>query len=305
MSFSFDSIPNLSGYTALVTGANGGLGLETAKAFAAKGARVIMAARDLDKAAVAEKSILAVTPGADLEVISLDLGSLVSIAKTAAQVLSQHDRIDILVNNAGLMALPEQATLDGFEMQFGVNHLGHWALTAQLMPALLAAPKARVVTVTSTAHHMGKAVDPKNPHLRGNYSPWKAYGQSKLANYHFAQGLEKQFKKAGVPAMSLLAHPGLSQTDLQSRTLREGASNTLGGLSHKAADVIGMSADVGAMPQLRAATDPTAQGGQFYAPRFMNSGAAVRRPLLRPGSRKAITTLWAVSERETGLAMVV
>jgi NAD(P)-dependent dehydrogenase (short-subunit alcohol dehydrogenase family) len=305
MSFSFESIPNLSGYTTLVTGANGGLGLATAKVFAAKGARVIMAARDLDKAQAAQEAILAATPDAELEIVSLDLGSLDSIASAATQVLSQHDRIDILVNNAGLMAMPEQSTSDGFEMQFGVNHLGHWALTAQLMPAVLAAPNARVVTVTSTAHHMGKAVDPKNVHLRGNYSPWKAYGQSKLANYHFALGLEKQFRAAGVKAMSLMAHPGLSQTDLQSRTLREGASNTLGGLSHKAASSIGMSADVGAMPQLRAATDPKAHGGEFYTPRFMNSGAAVRRPLLRPGSGKAIATLWDVSERETGLAMVV
>src|SRR5690606_26614364 len=126
-----------------------------------------------------------------------------SVKRAAAQILAGHDAIDILVNNAGVMATPEAHTEDGYELQLGVNHLGHWTLTALLMPALLAAPAARVVTVTSTAHHMGRSVDPDNPHLHGSYRPWLAYGQSKLANYHFALGLHREFQRAGVSAQSL------------------------------------------------------------------------------------------------------
>ncbi len=201
--------------------------------------------------------------------------------------------------------MPERKTADGFEMQFGVNHLGHWALTALLMPAIVAADRARVVTVTSTAHHIGRPVDPDNPHLHGRYKPWRAYGQSKLANYHFAIGLQHEFETAGVSAMSLLAHPGLSDTDLQARTVAEGGTGVSGGLAHKASSLVGMSAAAGALPQIRAATDPQAKGGQFYVPLFVNNGPPVRRPMLRPGSGKAIATLWAVSERETGIPLVV
>ncbi len=305
MTFTTDSIPDLTGRTALVTGANGGLGLETAKALAAKGATVVMAARDQEKAAVAADVIRDAAPGARLEIVPLDLGSLESVRTAAGRVLSEHSCIDILVNNAGLMAMPERRTADGFEMQLGVNHLGHWALTALLMPAILAAPRARVVTVTSTAHHMGRPLDPDNPHLHGNYKPWRAYGQSKLANYHFAIGLQREFEKARGNAASLLAHPGLSNTDLQSRTVREGGTGASGEFFHNVAARTGMSPADGALPQIRAATDPAARGGELYAPRFVNSGPAVRRPLLRSGADAAIATLWLVSERETGIALVV
>ena len=218
MSFTAADIPDLSGRTAVVTGANGGLGLATAKALAGAGATVVMAARDQGKAATARAEILAVHPDAALEVVELNLASLASVAVAANGITAAHDRIDILVNNAGLMAMPERATADGFEMQFGVNHLGHWALTAQLLPALLRADAARVVNVTSTAHHMGRALDPANPHLHGRYKPWRAYGQSKLANFHFTLGLQRELERAGAPASSLMAHPGLSNTDLQART---------------------------------------------------------------------------------------
>ena len=173
------------------------------------------------------------------------------------------------------------------------------------MPALLAAPKARVVSVTSTAHHMGSPVDPANPNLEGAYSPWKAYGRSKLANYHFALGLQREFDKAGVKAMSLLAHPGLSHTDLQVNTVDQGAVGFSGTFFMKLAAWTGMEPEKGAMPQIRAATDPAAKGGDFFAPRFVNSGAAVKRPFLRPGADKAIASLWLVSERETGIALTV
>ena len=306
MAYTVADIPDLTGRTAVVTGANGGLGLATAKALAGAGAHVVMAARDQAKAATARAEILAAHPQASLEVVELDLGSLASVASAAAHIVAEHDSIDILVNNAGLMAMPQGRTADGFETQFGVNHLGHWALTAQLIPSLLHAPSARVVTVTSTAHHMGRAVDPQNPNLEGRYRPWRAYGQSKLANYHFAIGLQREFERAGVPAISLLAHPGLSNTDLQSNTVVAGGAGWTANAAHALTVRIGMTAERGAMPQIRAATDPTAKGGQFYAPRFVNNGAAVRRPILRRiGMDKAITMLWEVSLRETHIDLVV
>jgi NAD(P)-dependent dehydrogenase (short-subunit alcohol dehydrogenase family) len=304
MPFTLDNIPDLHGRVAVVTGANGGLGLVTARALAGAGAHVVMAARDQGKATAAAANVVATHPSASIEMVELDLGSLESVATAARQISSAHERIDILVNNAGLMAMPEQRTADGFEMQFGVNHLGHWALTAHLMPRLLRASAARVVTVTSTAHHMGRAVNESNPHLHGRYRPWRAYGQSKLANYHFAIGLQREFDAHQLSAMSLLAHPGLSNTDLQARTVAEGGAGWSATAAHWLSAKTGMTAEQGSLPQIRAATDPTAKGGEFYAPRFVNSGAAVRRPILRRlGMTKAITTLWTVSERETGTAM--
>jgi NAD(P)-dependent dehydrogenase (short-subunit alcohol dehydrogenase family) len=260
-----------------------------------------MAARNQEKAERALADIRAGLPDASLEVVPLDLGSQASVREAAEQILAKHEQIDILVNNAGVMGIPERSTADGFEMQFGTNHLGHYALTALLMPALLRARAARIVTVTSTAHHMGRAVDPANPHLHGRYRPWRAYGQSKLANFHFGVGLQRRLEAAGAPASSLIAHPGLSNTNLQAVSVQE----TGGGLSqkffHRLAGAMGMSPAEGALPQLRAATDPAAQGGEFYAPRYVNSGAPVRRSILRPGMDGAIARLWDVSERETGL----
>ena len=303
MSFTRASIPDLTGRTAVVTGANGGLGLETAKALAAQGALVVMAARNQDKAARAADEIRAESPGAQLEIVPLDLGSLASVGTAAEQILAGHGRIDILVNNAGVMATPEGRTVDGFETQFGTNHLGHWALTARLLPALLAADAARVVTVTSTAHHMGRPIDPDDLTLAGHYQPWGAYGRSKLANYHFALGLHREFRRAGVRAASLLAHPGLSDTDLQSTTVAEGGGGRLAPFFHGLAARTGMSPAAGALPQLRAATDPGARCGEFYAPRFVNNGPPVKRPFLRPGADAAIATLWRVSEEATGLTI--
>ena len=296
---------DLTGRVAVVTGANGGLGLETARALAGAGAHVVMASRNRDKAGAAEADIRAGHPRASLEVVPLDLGSLRSVRAAADRILARHEHIDILVNNAGLMAIPERRTEDRFEMQFGVNHLGHFALTALLLPALLRAESARVVTVTSTAHHIGRAIDPANPHLRGRYGPWRAYGQSKLANFHFGIGLQRRFEAAGVRAASLIAHPGFSNTDLQATSVAEsgGASQRF---FHMLVGPTGMSAAQGALPQLRAATDPRAKGGEFYAPRFVNFGAPVRRPILRRiGLSQAIDTLWQVSERETGITLDV
>ena len=306
MSWSSEDIPNQKGRVAVVTGANGGLGLETARALAAAGADVVMAARNQERAAEAVADIRKGVPDASLEIVELDLGSLGSVGKTSAEILAAHETIDILVNNAGVMGIPERKTVDGFEMQFGVDHLGHFALTAQLLPALLKADAARIVTVTSSAHHMGRAVNPKNPHLEGRYGPWRAYGQAKLANFHFALGLHRQFAAAGLPAASLVTHPGLSNTELQAVSVEE----TDGGLSQRfflrMARTTGMSPAQGALSQLRAATDPGAHSGEFYGPLYFNSGPPVRKPVLRRlGMSRAIARLWEVSEKETGLKLEV
>ncbi len=301
MTWTTADIPNLSGRVALVTGANGGLGLETARAIAGAGGHVVMGARNQVKAAEAHDDILGSHPNASLEITELDLGSLQSVEDSATKTLRDHSTIDILVNNAGVMAMPEGRTADGFETQFGINHLGHWALTARLLPALLTAPRGRVVTVSSTAHHFGRIVDPANPHLLGTYDPWRAYGNSKLANFHFALGLQRQFEGAGVKTESLVAHPGLTNSDLQANTARQGGTSSAE-FWRNLAEKRGMTPPRGALSQIRAATDPKAKGGQMYAPRYIQSGPPVRRPILRRiGLADAIDNLWEISERETGL----
>ena len=306
MSWNESDLPDQEGRIALVTGANGGIGLETARTLAAKGAHVIMASRNREKAEAAEKEMRRHLGDASIETRELDLASLQSVGKLTESVREDFDRVDLLINNAGVMGIPEQQTADGFEMQFGVNHLGHYALTAQLLPLLVDTPGSRVVTVTSTARHFGKPVDPDNPHLRGNYAEWAAYGQSKLANLHFAIGLNKRLQRAHAKTESLVAHPGLSNTDLQSNSVRQ----THGGGSQRFFESLarhtGMTPARGALPQLRAATDPSARGGELYAPRFGNNGPPVRRPLLRRSiNREAIETLFEVSERETGVSLDV
>src|SRR5215207_2857003 len=297
MAWTAARIPDQSGAVAVVTGANGGLGLEVARELARKGGLVVMAARDQAKAEAAVASIRDEVPGA-----SLDLASQASVREAAKRVLAGHGRIDILVNNAGLMGIPERRTEDGFEMQLAVNHLGHFTLTALLLPALLASDGARVVSVTSTGRHAGRPLDPANPHLAGSYEPWRAYGQSKLANLHFALELDRRFRAAGTPARSIVVHPGFTNTDLQARSVRE----TGGGRSQRffraAVQRYGMTPAQGALPLLRAAIDPRAAGGALYTPRWVNWGPPVRRPILRrTRNQDAMTTLWQVSERETGI----
>jgi NAD(P)-dependent dehydrogenase (short-subunit alcohol dehydrogenase family) len=306
MNWSAADIPDQRGRIAVVTGANGGLGLETARQLARRGAHVVMAVRNQEKAAAAAADIRAGVPAASLELVALDLSAQASVRTAAEQITAAHKSIDLLINNAGVMGISEAKTADGFEMQFGVDHLGHWSLTALLLPALLRAPRARIVTVTSTAHHMGRAVDPANPHLRGRYRPWRAYGQAKLANFHFGLGLARELEKAGVRAVSLIAHPGLSNTDLQAVSVQQ----TGGGRSQRFFLVLarrtGMPAADGALSQLRAATDPAAKSGEFYGPRYVNSGPPVRKPIVRRlGMDDAIAALWKVSERETGIAVDV
>jgi len=306
MSWTQADIPDLTGRVAVVTGANGGLGLETTAALAGAGAHVVMAARNQEKTDAAVAEVRERHPDAGLEVVPLDLGDLASVRRAAETVLAAHERIDVLVNNAGVMAMPERQTADGFEMQLGVDHLGHFALTALLLEPLLRADAARVVTVTSIARFQGRPVDPDDPHLRDSYGPWKAYGQAKLANYLFGLGLQHQFSDAGVTARSLVAHPGLSHTELQTHTVTEGGGGFMAPFYAFLARTTGMEPFDGVRSQLRAATDPAARGGQLYGPLLGSNGPAVRRPVLRRlGLDRRIRELWDVSERETGIVLDV
>lgn len=302
MSWTEADIPDLTGRTAVVTGSNGGLGQENARALAAAGAAVVVASRESEKTDRAVGELRDAVPEGKFEVVPLDLASLDSVKQAAARIASDHPALDILINNAGVMAVAESETADGFEMQFGVNHLGHWALTALLLKPLIAAPAARVVTVTSTAHHFGRGLDPDNPHMRGSYKPWKAYYESKLANFQFGLGLDEKFRDAGVKAASLIAHPGLTDTDLQARSVEKNGDRTAR-FFHMLASKTGMSPENGALPQLRAATDPTAGGGEFYGPLWGNNGPPVRKPVFRRVGKGTVERLWAVSERETGIPL--
>jgi NAD(P)-dependent dehydrogenase (short-subunit alcohol dehydrogenase family) len=306
MAWTAADIPDQSGRVAVVTGANGGLGLEVARELARKGGHVVLAARDQAKAEAARASIRDEVPGASLELQPLDLASLASVGEAAGAILAGHPRVDVLVNNAGLMGIPERRSEDGFEMQLAVNHLGHFALTARLLPALLGSGDARVVSVTSTGRHAGRPLDPDNPNLDGHYDPWRAYGQSKLANLHFALELDRWFRAAGVPARSMVVHPGFTSTDLQARSVRETGGGRSQRFFHAAVRRFGMTPAKGALPLLRAATDPRAVGGALYTPRWVNWGPPVRRPMLgRTRDQDAMTTLWVFSERATGTSFEV
>ena len=305
MSWSTKDIPDLHGKTAVVTGANGGLGLASAKALAGPGAHVVMAARNQTKAASAWDEILAAHPDASLEIVELDLGSLASVKASADAIAAKHARIDILMCNAGVMAMPQGTTEDGFDTQMGTNVLGHWALLSHLLPIVVATPGARVVTLSSTAQHMGRAIEPADPHLRKNFDAWRMYGNTKLAMRHLAVGLQEQFERAGVDAKALSAQPGLTNSDLQTTTHAEGGAGPMGAFFEWQTKTMGMSTERGALSQLRAATDPKAPGGGFYGPLFVTNGPPVRKPLVRPGSDAAVKALWQVAERETGLKVDV
>ena len=303
MTWNTNDIPDLGGKVAVITGANGGLGLASAKALATKGAHVVMAARNQDKAAAARTEILASVPDASLEIVELDLETLASVEAAAAEILSAHDRLDILMCNAGVMAIPQATTEDGFDSQFAVNVLGHWALIGRLMPLILTTPGARIVTLSSTAQHVGRAIDVDDPHMSEGYDAWSMYGQTKLAMRHLAVGLQERFDAAGVDAKALSAQPGLTNSDLQTTTQSHGGAGVLGALAEPMTKVVGMSTERGALSQLRAATDPDAPGGGFYGPLFATFGPPVRKPLVRPGGNAAVEALWSVGERETGVSI--
>lgn len=301
MSWTTADIPDLSGKLAIVTGGNGGLGLETARELAAKGAHVIIAARNLEKAARAEQDIRAGVGDAALEVRKLDLSSLASVKEFAEGVLADHDVIDLLFNNAGVMATPEWETEDGFEMQFGTNHLGHFYLTYLLLPAVLRSGNGRIVNTTSTARFSAGKYDLDNPHLRGEYKPWLAYGYSKLANVHFTLELNRRLAEAGSGIEVLTADPGFSNTDLQSTSAKNSGSAS-SRFFHVGVKWIGQPAARGALPQLRAGTDRSLSGGTLQRPRWIARGEPVDGKI---GSKlrkpEDLQKLWDVSEQETGI----
>lgn len=298
-----DDIPDLGHAVAVVTGAGHGLGRETAHGLAAAGAHVVLAGRNPYRLYDAAGGIAADVRGASLAILPVDLASLEVVRGAAGTLLSAHERIDILVNNAGVMAPQQQRTEDGFERQWGVNHLGHFALAAMLLPALLRADAARVVSVTSTAHHLGRAAQRRS--RAGDEHPGRTYGRSKLATYHFALGLHYLFGVTGAPAASLVADPGLSPTGL----LAAGAGHRSDSRSQRLlaalatlTDRFGAPPEQAALPQLRAAADPHAHSGEFYAPRLLTTGPPVRRPVL-PGGDRAVRRLWEASQRDSGLVL--
>ncbi len=296
-------IPSQQGKSVLITGANSGLGFEAAQLLAAKGARVILAVRDAAKGERAAAAIRGRVPAAELAVLPLDLASLASIRSAAAGVLRSYDRLDMLINNAGVMAIPRRLTADGFEMQFGVNHLGHFALTGLLLPLLLRAPAARVVTVSSGAHVLGR-INFEDLHGERRYHPWAAYAQSKLANLLFAYELQRRLAAAGCRMISVAAHPGYAATNLQ-RVGPEMRGSRLGmwlmGVSNR---LLAQSAAMGALPEVYAATSPDVQGGDYIGP----DGPLGQRGFPKKARSSArsydldtAARLWTVSEALTGL----
>ncbi len=288
-------IPDLRGVRAVVTGANSGLGFHTALELARHGAAVVVAARDEVKGANAVLRIRADTPGAEVQPGRLDLADLASVRGFAAAQAGRP--LDLLVNNAGVMATPARETVDGFELQMGTNHLGHFALTGLLLPGLLARPGARVVTVSSAAHWMGR-MDFSDLMGRRRYQPWTAYAQSKLANLLFMRELDRRATAAGVALVSVAAHPGFAATNLQSTGARMTGSHGSAAAMGVFTRIVGQRPALGALPQLYAATAPDVGGGDFFGPR----GPAEQRGLpkrVRMSARArdgdAATTLWETS----------
>ena len=299
MGWTIKDIPDQRGRVALVTGANSGLGLETTLALLKSGATVLMACRSRRKGEAARAELLKLgASGVDL--IDLDLSDLNSVDACCREVQSRYDRLDLLINNAGLMAPPRLLSKQGLEMQFAVNHLGHFALTASLLPLMEGRDQARVVTVTSGAQYFGRmAWNDLNGEQR--YDRWGAYSQSKLANVLFALNLNRRLEEAGSTVRSLAAHPGMARTNLQSLSV-ESSGAWQEALAYRLMDPLFQSAAQGALPQLRAATDPQAKGGEHYAPgQFGGLRGTPEQQPVAPAARKQEqqARLWSVSEQLT------
>jgi NAD(P)-dependent dehydrogenase (short-subunit alcohol dehydrogenase family) len=274
--WSADDIPDQLGRTFVVTGANSGIGYEAALQLARRRGRVVLACRNQEKGRRAADALVAATPGASVEVRPLDLADLASVRAFAARFLETSDRLDGLVNNAGIMAVPRGLTADGFELQFGTNHLGHFALTGLLLPALLATASARVMTVSSGGHRPGRI---RFDDLAGErrYGRWPAYFQSKLANLLFTYELQRRLEAGGHEVIAVAAHPGVARTELGKATPLQARLLTLG-------ERFQQPASAGALPTLRAATDPDVRGGEYYGPAGFLETAG---PPVRVGSSRA------------------
>ena len=292
-------VPDQSGRVAVVTGANSGLGLITARELARAGAQVVLACRSAERGERALGEIRGAVPDASLELSLLDLGDLASVRAFAQRYAAAHDGLDLLVNNAGVMAPPRRTTVDGFESQFGTNHLGHFALTGLLIPMLVSRPGARVVTVSSVAHRFGRIrFDDLNGERR--YGRWSAYGQSKLANLLFAFELERRAEAAGLDLRSMAAHPGYSATNLQSSG-PQGIDKWVSELGNL---VYAQPAEKGALNLLYAATEPDLAGGSYVGPDGLFEGRGHPHPVRAARSAhdaEAARRLWDVSEELTGV----
>jgi NAD(P)-dependent dehydrogenase (short-subunit alcohol dehydrogenase family) len=301
-----DNIPDLSGKTILVTGGNSGIGYEAARVFARKGAHVVLACRDVQKAHAARDAITSEGPQASVEAMEIDLASLASVRAFAQAYRSRHQRLDVLCNNAGVMALPYRKTADGFEMQFGTNHLGHFALTGLLLDLILQTPAARVVTVSSGAHRMGR-IRFADLQWGRRYRKWAAYGQSKLANLLFAYELQRRLDGAKATAISVACHPGYAATNLQLAGPRMAGSSVMEALLQFLNRLVAQNAEMGALPTLYAATAPDVRGGDYFGPDGLGEmrGYPTKvRSSARSRDREAAGKLWEISEKLTGVRYV-
>jgi NAD(P)-dependent dehydrogenase (short-subunit alcohol dehydrogenase family) len=293
--WTFNDIPDQTGRTIIVTGANTGIGRETARMLALKGADVVLACRNPEKGRAALAQILAEKPAGRAELETLDLSDLDSVAAFAAAFVRTHERLDLLINNAGVMVPPLGRTAQGFELQFGTNHLGHFALAGRLLPLVLRTPGARVVVVSSSAQNFGRIDFDDLNWERRPYRAWAAYSQSKLANMLFALELQRRLTTAGSDVRATAAHPGSTATDLQ-RTA--GAARFLNPL-------FAMKPVDGALPTLRAATDSAAGGGSYWGPSrvFEMSGPpAAARVSDRAKDEAVAARLWEISQKLTGVS---
>jgi NAD(P)-dependent dehydrogenase (short-subunit alcohol dehydrogenase family) len=299
-------IPDLSGRIFVVTGANSGIGFEAARALAAKGGRVVLACRNREKGEAAAARIRSASPRASVEVGELDVASLASVRSFAERFLREHPRLDVLVNNAGVMAIPRRETVDGFEMQIGTNHLGHFALTGLLLGRLFESAPSRVVTVSSMMHTRGAfgALDAADLRLDAGYTKWGAYGRSKLANLLFAYELERRLEIDHPGVKSMACHPGYAATNLQSVGPAMAGSAVDGAVMAIGNKLFAQSARSGALPTLYAALAEELRGGEFIGPSGPMAlwGAPVSQKSNR-ASRDlyAAKKLWETSEELTGV----
>ena len=301
-----DDIPDQSGRTVLVTGGNSGLGYQTVLQLARKGARVQLAARDRGRGTAARQRLATEAPGSHVELAELDLADLASVERFAAGFLAGGKGLDLLVNNAGVMAIPHrETTAQGYERQFGTNHLGHFALTGRLLPALLQQPGSRVVTVSSNQHKRAKAIDFDDLQGEHSYRPWPAYAQSKLANAMFVLEFDRRLRAAGLDVISAGAHPGFAATNLQFTGPRSGGTGLTARGMGLATRLIAQPASDGALPTLYAATAADVHGGDYVGPdgRGEMRGHHPTRVQFSAAARDpaAAARLWAVSEELTGV----
>jgi len=297
-------IPDQTGRTVVITGANSGLGLRSAEALAKSGARVLLSCRNAAKAADALESVSKVATGPAPEVVPLDLADLASVHAAADDIAGRTDHVDVLLNNAGVMAIPLRRTADDFEMQFGTNHLGHFALTGRLLPLLLAADQPRVVTTSSQAHRIG-TMRWDDLQWRKRYSKWRAYGQSKLSNLLFTFELGRLANLNGTSLLAMAAHPGYAATHLQAVGSEMTGKNLSGRVMDLGNKIFAQSDAQGAWPQLYAATMPDVRSGDYYGPKgiFEMQGSPEKVHMRGAGrDPQSATRLWEISERETGVS---